>query len=105
MSVGRALLFGCAVLMLAGGAAAARPIPGLSESGSVLDTFEALATDAQLVDPVILEPLRPLLPMDDPAAAAVLVRPEPCGAMSPVVLALTFVSLGFMGGSPRFRMF
>jgi len=98
--MGRGWLIGCVVSMLLGGAAAvARPIPGTQDHGFAPDTFETLAADGRPVDPVIEEPIRPLFPADDSAASSsAFVRQQSCGAVSPVLFALMFVSLGFMGG-------
>lgn len=93
------LLFVATLVYAVAGSASARPVPGLSSDTSVSDTAD-LAVSSQLADPVVLEPIRPLFPVDREVDSG-MVRPEPCGSMSPFLLGLTFVSLSFLSGTRR----
>jgi hypothetical protein len=105
------LLFVMAMLSAGGASALAHPIPRLAADTTINDVAEGGSTGATPVDPVVVEPIRPLFPSDHAdgltltydgsSGSFTLRRPEPCGAMSPFVLGLTFVSLGFLGGATR----
>lgn len=81
-------------------AANARPLPGFSDDFAIEDGAESTTTVAAIADPEVLEPIRPLLPIVD-GEGTEIVRPEPCGAIGPLMLAFTAVSLGFTGEARR----
>lgn len=86
-------------VLVVSSSAVARLIPGVAEAAPN-DAAEASYAEVPPADPVVLEPIRPLLSSED-SIGAPLSRPEPCGAVSPLILGLSFVSLGFMGRSSR----
>jgi len=94
------LLFTATLLYASATTTLARPIPGLEGQIAGYDLADGSAGDAPLADPVVVEPIRPLFPSDR-ATGSSIVRPEPCGAMSPFLFGLTFVSLGFLSGTTR----